>query len=94
MDIYIIVIAILSVLVVVFGFTTFNLLKKNEKAEDIVLGYLVYLDKISRIIEISGDKLKKVDYKGSFESDDEVGFFFKQIKDIQDILNEFKLKKY
>jgi|TARA_R110001592_G_scaffold3936_5_gene22353 hypothetical protein len=94
MDIYIIVIAILSVLVVVFGFTTFNLLKKNEKAEDIVLGYLVYLDKISRVIEISGDKLKKVDYKGSFESDDEVGFFFKQIKDIQDILNEFKLKKY
>jgi hypothetical protein len=94
MDIYTIVIAILSVLVVVFGFTTFNLLKKNEKAEDIVLGYLVYLDKISRIIEISGDKLKKVDYKGSFESDDEVGFFFKQIKDIQDILNEFKLKKY
>ena len=94
MDIYTIVIAILSVLVVVFGFTTFNLLKKNEKAEDIVLGYLVYLDKISRIIEISGDKLKKVDYKGSFESDDEVGFFFKQIKDIQDILHEFKLKKY
>jgi hypothetical protein len=94
MDIYTIIIAILSVLVVVFGFTTFNLLKKNEKAEDIVLGYLVYLDKISRVIEISGDKLKKVDYKGSFESDDEVGFFFKQIKDIQDILNEFKLKKY
>ena len=94
MDIYIIVIAILSVLVVVFGFTTFNLLKKNEKAEDIVLGYLVYLDKISRVIEISGDKLKKVDYKGSFESDDEVGFFFKQIKDIQDILNYNELKKY
>ncbi len=94
MDIYTIIIAILSVLVVVFGFTTFNLLKKNEKAEDIVLGYLVYLDKISRVIEISGDKLKKIDYKGSFESDDEVGFFFKQIKDIQDILNEFKLKKY
>ena len=94
MDGYIIVISILSVLVVVLGFTTFNLLRKNEKAEDIVLGYLVYLDKISRVIEISSDRLKKVDYKGSFESDDEVGFFFKQIKDIQDILNEFKLKKY
>ena len=37
--------------------------------------------------------LKKIDYKGSFRSDDEVGFFFDQIKKIQDILNDFKLKK-
>ena len=89
---YIIAISILSVLVVVFGFTTFNLLRKNEKAEDIVLGYLVYLDKISRIIEISSDRLKKVDYKGSFESDDEVGFFFQQLKYLQEQLNNFKVK--
>ncbi len=86
-------IAILSILVLVLGYTTFNLLKKNERAEDIVLGYLDYLDKISRVIEVADEKVKKIDVKGSFESDDEVGFFFKQIKQIQEILNDFQLKE-
>lgn len=89
-----IVITLLSIALLIFFFTTLNLLRKNEKAEDIVVGYLTYLDQISRVIEASDEKLKKIDIKGSFASDDEVGFFFKQIKDIQDILNEFKLKKY
>ena len=88
-----IAITVMSVLVVVLGFTTINLLRKNERAEDIVVGYLIYLDKISKVIEASDEKLKKIDYKGSFRSDDEVGFFFEQIKKIQDILNDFKLKK-
>jgi len=91
---YIITICILSVLVIILGFTTFNLLRKNEKAEDIVVGYLQYLDQISRVIEVSDEKIKKIDIKGSFESDDEIGFFFKQIKGIQEVLNDFKLKKY
>jgi hypothetical protein len=91
---YIITICVLSVLVIIFGFTTFNLLRKNERAEDIVVGYLDYLDKISRVIEISDEKVKKIDIKGSFKSDDEIGFFFEQIKNIQEVLNDFKLKKY
>ena len=33
-------IIILSIIVVVLGFTTINLLRKNEKQEDILLGYL------------------------------------------------------
>jgi len=88
------VIFILSISTLVLGFTTFNLLRKNEKAEDIVVGYLEYLDKMSRVIEVADAKLKKVDAKGAFASDDEIGFFFKQVKQIQDILNEFKLKKF
>ena len=89
----IIAIIILSVLVVVLGYTTFNLLRKNEKQEDILAGYLGYLDKLSRVIEVSDQKLKQIDSRGTFESDDEVGFFFKQIKGLQDILNEFRLEK-
>lgn len=88
-----IIILILLILVIVLGYTTFNLLRKNEQAEDIVVGYLIYLDKISKVIEVSNETLKKIDHKGSFESDDEVGFFFKQIKQIQEILNDFDLKK-
>ena len=87
-------IILLSIIVLLLGFTTLNLLRKNEKAEDIVVGYLTYLDQISRVIEAADIKLKKIDIKGSFESDDEIGFFFKQIKKVQEILNEFQLKKF
>ena len=86
-------IVILSIIVVALGFTTINLLRKNEKQEDILLGYLTYLDNISRVIELTDEKLKKIDIKGSFEGDDEVGFFFKSIKDIQKVLNDFNIKK-
>jgi hypothetical protein len=88
----IVAISILGVLVVVLGFTTINLLRKNEKQEDILVGYLRYLDKISQIIEFVDKKLKEIDHKGSFKSDDEIGFFFEEIKNIQEILNEFKIK--
>ena len=44
---------ILATLVVILGFTTYNLLKKNEKQEDLVASYLIYLDRLSRTIEIS-----------------------------------------
>ena len=91
---YTIIISILSVTVVILGFTTFNLLRKNEKAEDILVGYLDYLDKMSKVIEVADARLKKIDHKGTFQSDDEVGFFFDQIKNLQEILNEFKLRRY
>ena len=76
----ILAIILLSVLVVVLGYTTFNLLRKIEKQEDILSSYLTYLDRISRVIEVSDKKLKTIDAKGTFSSDDEVGFFFQQIK--------------
>ena len=89
----IIIILILSILLGVFLFTTFNLMKKNEKQEDILAEYLNYLDQLSRTIEASDKKLKEIDEKGTFKSDDEVGYFFTSIKSIQDILNDFKIKR-
>ena len=93
MILLIVSVCILATLSVVLGFTTFNLLKKNEKAEDIVVSYLEYLDKLSRTIEISDKKLKELDKGGVFEKDDEVGVIFQSILKIQEILNEFNLKK-
>lgn len=87
-----ILVCILLVLVVVLGYTTFNLLRKNEKQEDILRGYMTYLNKFSEIIDYSHKKLKEVDAKGSFESDDEVGFFFQQLKALQEILDTFNVK--
>jgi len=88
-----IVISTLSVLVVILGFTTFNLMRKNEKQEDILAEYLTYLDKLSKTIDASDKKLKEIDRAGTFKSDDEVGQFFDSIQKIQDILNDFKLKE-
>ena len=88
----ILTIIILSILVVTLGFTTFNLLRKNEKQEDILAGYMSYLNKISDTIEMAEKKMMEVDAKGSFKSDDEVGFFFEQIKIIQTALNAFIIK--
>jgi hypothetical protein len=88
-----VIISVLAVLVVILGFTTYNLLKKNEKQEDIVAGYLAYLDSLSRTIEISDKKLKELDRGGVFEKDDEVGVIFQSILKIQEILNEFNIRK-
>ena len=88
-----IIISLLGILVVIFGFTTFNLLRKNEKQEDILISYLEYLDTISKVIEASDKKLKEIDHSGVFKSDDEVGQFFDSVKEIQDILNDFQVKR-
>ena len=89
----IIVISILGVLVVVLGFTTFNLLKKNEKQEDILASYITYLDQFSRIIELSDERLKKIDERGIFKNDDEIGFMYEQIKELQRVLSNFRVEK-
>jgi len=90
----IVAICVLSVLVVILGFTTFNLMKKQEKSEDILAGYLEYLDRLSRVIEISDKKLKEIDRGGMFEKDDDVGVIFQSIINLQEILNEFNLRKF
>ena len=88
-----IVISVLGVLVVVLGFTTFNLLRKNEKQEDILASYITYLDQLSRTIELSDERLKKIDERGIFKSDDEIGFMYEQIKELQRILSNFRVDK-
>lgn len=88
----IVAVIILSVLVVILGFTTFNLLRKNEKQEDILAGYMTYLNKISDYIEATDKRLNEIDNKETFKSDDEVGFFFEQLKNIQSVLNSFNVK--
>ena len=82
-----------TVAVLILGFTTFNMLRKNEKQEDILASYLLYLDRVSRVIELSDTRLQEIDAKGTFKSDDEVGFFFDQISQIQAILNELQVKE-
>ena len=39
------------------------------------------------IIEFATTKMKQVDARGHYESDDETGFFFQQLKELQELLN-------
>ena len=65
------------------------LIRKNNKLESIVSEQQNYIDAVSIIINDSNETIKQLDNRGAFESDDEVGTFFKNIKEIQDILNQF-----
>jgi uncharacterized protein YnzC (UPF0291/DUF896 family) len=86
-----ITISILSCLVIILGYTTYNLLLKNEKAEDILVSYKTYIDQFRSQIKEASQKIQKIDEKGIFDSDDEIGWFFKEIQKIQSSLDKFKL---
>ena len=85
-----ITVGILGFLVVTFVYTTFNLLRKNEKAEDIIVSQDEFIKSISSQIEKSQERLDKIDEKGSFKSDDEIGWFFNEVKKIQNDLSKYK----
>ena len=42
---------------------------------------------IQNIIEFATIKMKQVDAYGHYEADDETGFFFQQLKELQELLN-------
>jgi hypothetical protein len=71
----------------------FLLVRRNNTLEKAVIQQQQYLDAISIIIQNSQQKLDELDEMGAFRSDDEVGTFFKNLKEIQDILNEFNTRK-
>tara|TARA_R100000742_G_C4272380_1_gene91564 strand:- start:886 stop:1164 length:279 start_codon:yes stop_codon:yes gene_type:complete len=86
-----IIIGILGLVVVILGYTTFNLLNKNEKAEDIIVSYQEFIKNINGQINESNKRLNEIDQRGLFKSDDEIGWFFNEVKKIQKSLSRFKV---
>ena len=80
----------LGLLVVILGYTTINLLFKNEKAEDIIVSQREFINEFRESIEDADKKLQELDVRGSFSSDDEIGWFFNEIKKLQNALSRFK----
>jgi len=83
----IIISIILFIAVVSLGYGCFNLIRQNEQLEDTAV---YYQDKFNEIREMALQtevKLKELDIRGSFSSDDEVGFVFKDIQELQRELN-------
>lgn len=86
-----IIIGVLGLLVVILGYTTFNLLRKNEKAEDIIISQNTFIENISSQIDKSQKRLEEIDEKGTFQGDDEIGWFFNEVKILQNDLSRFKI---
>lgn len=75
-------IVILSVLTLTLGYTTYNLLRKNEAVEDVIEEQEVLISEIAERLDSSMARMKEIDKLGSFEADDETGFIFKNMYEI------------
>ena len=62
-----------------------NLLKQNEQLEDDLVGTI---SGVVQTINEANEKMKQADLRGSFESDDEVGTVFTELKGIVTDLND------
>ena len=76
---------ILTLVITASFFIIRNLIQKNEQLED-------FISKQSDAINACDQRLKQLDDKNMFYSDDEIGWFFKEVQKIQEALNEFTLK--
>jgi len=64
----------------------FYALKRINQYENMLIDF-------EKIINFSSEKMKQVDSKGHYESDDETGFFFEQLKQLQASLDEIFVKE-
>jgi hypothetical protein len=88
---YNVIIVILVAFSGILSYITYNLLRKVEKYEDVVRDQVTYLQNISNTIGESKQHLQNLDERGVFQSDDEVGEFFNQMKSVQEQLNNYML---
>ena len=51
-------------------------LRRINQYENLILQF-------QQIVTFATEKMKQVDFKGHYESDDETGFFFEQLKQLQ-----------
>jgi hypothetical protein len=81
----------LSLLLVVGVFIIWNLNNKVIKQESVIEYQVDYLRRVSYLISESNLYVNKLDEKGIFRADDEVGIFFNFMKEIQEDINTFRL---
>ena len=74
---------ILGLFVLTEGYVIWNLTKKTEMLE-------TWVEDFTQTIDTVQSDLKKIDYKGSFESDDETGIIFEQIKNTVNQLESYR----
>ena len=60
----------------------YNLLRKYEQGEEYIENLETWVREFSKTITDMTRAIHKIDNPGSFSSDDEVGYFFKELKAI------------
>jgi len=67
---------ILIILLLFISYMLILSMRRINQYEDFIL-------QIQQIVTFATDKMKQVDASGHYESDDETGFFFEELKNIQ-----------
>ena len=75
---------IITIILLIISLTSsiilYYALRRINQYEDLI-------SQFQQIISFSTQKMKLVDSKGHYESDDETGFFFEQLKELQLLLD-------
>ena len=71
---------VFGILALFFAITTFYSLRRINTYEDLLV-------EISDKTDFINNQLKQIDNRATFEADDEVGFFFQELKELNSILN-------
>ena len=79
---------ILIFIILCLGYISFNLFRKNETYEDTIELYQNWIEQFDIAIKDTDQKLNEIDNKGTFKSDDEVGFFFDYLKKLNKGLSD------
>ena len=80
---------ILSVLLIAALYIIYNLFRKVEVLETLAEKHSDYLVRLNDMVSISTKRLNEIDDKGAFSSDDEIGWFFTYVKQLQELLNQY-----
>ena len=73
---------ILLVLLIISLYIIYNLNKKTEQYETL-------FEELKQKVSDTNSNINEIDVRGSFSSDDEIGFYFKYIKDLQNELSKY-----
>ena len=66
--------------------------QRLSEAENIIKKYEEYITGLDINIKMADAKLEQIDERGMFKADDEIGWFFDTVKQIQKNLNQFKIE--
>ena len=83
------IIVILAILLIASGYVIYNLFNKVEVLETLAEQHSDYLVRLNDMVEISTKRLKEIDEKGAFSSDDEIGWFFTYVDQVQSLLKQY-----
>ena len=86
------IISIVLWVATIVGFIIYNLNQKVVKLEQIATKQQIVIDSVATIVNESNKMLDQIELTEAFKSDDQIGFFFKNLINIQESLNHY-LKK-